>query len=460
MTKKNKIIYGSLLGLIVVTFLLVVTASAFNFNFLNIGTGCFPDDPSQDRLCPFNSNWGANSILLSWQVNLKPSKNSFCWLSCFYENGNSCPGYFKIDDKGIAKGSSAVGKNILPRDSAIIREPKVGQIYRANCVDIKDDKTEELKNKTTQQLDNLVLSAKANLIFASSTKMSIIADNSCERPFSTIVGNLKTGTIPTIVTEKNFSSWSNKEPQDNTRDSFGAGSGDFIDLKSYIEVNQLDNCSIENDSYFFESKKIEDIIANNFKKGFPFKIFLSSYPCNSTSEFSHAVVALDFNKTLRATSSDFTTGKIIGSGRDYDIKILDPNGPKVETIKCQTFDVRQESGDFFECKFKFLREGEPIKSCLILTPKIVSDVSGWKNLRDRYCVGDKKNDSLCKRNVSEFLEKDYPNIDNPAPRGSDGSCAGWQDFVLQIAYLGRFTDKDFHVGDLMGITCDQNYNPK
>jgi hypothetical protein len=125
----------------------------------------------------------------------------------------------------------------------------------------------------------------------------------------------------------------------------------------------------------------------------------------------------------------------------YQIKFLDPNGPTVMTMDCKI-----SKKDVFN-PADLTTKPETGMYCLhpslgLVAPYVRDvDIELIEKLRTLFynrCKLSQAN--FCKehRNLSKWLETNYPIIDNNDPRFGKGVCAGWSEFVLKIAYLADF----------------------
>jgi len=155
---------------------------------------------------------------------------------------------------------------------------------------------------------------------------------------------------------------------------------------------------------------------------------------NSFRVFAHAVIALKITNV-----SDRT-------GIKYEIRYLDPNGPKVETMDCvvdkKWYPVPVDNTtlrfSIVEKKALFCRyPGAQTDVFPFLTSNTLDFNNNLRTEFYRLCsVMSQSSFCLSRQNLSRWLEENYPLIDNPYILG--GNCLGWSKFMLRVAYLGNF----------------------
>ena len=137
----------------------------------------------------------------------------------------------------------------------------------------------------------------------------------------------------------------------------------------------------------------------------------------------HTVIALSF-KNLNGLS---------GSRALYELKYLDPEGPKITTTSCYQ---RQEQNPAIPGQFIKVIYCDYTFSDTALTTKValLNPLVGLTHVTDIDTLLQK----TVRSNTNSFLINDYPLIDNREPIFKGGVCSAWTDFVLKVAYLGDF----------------------
>jgi len=340
------------------------------------------------------------------------------------------------DNNGFAAG--APGSKLYAKDDIKINDKslEVGNTYQTFCCSLKDP-----SQRTGGFLDRLIDFCQDNTL-SSSQKMVIGNSVPCELSFRSIADSLS-GEKATHITEQNMRRWALTDDLDY-KDAIG--SGDVRDLTAEI-VNRQDtgscagsSTSIPNPGDFEETqavirelkKRIKNPDNPNLKD--VVEIGISNYE----RDIHHAEIALE----------------LIDNGDSYAIKILDPNGPKISSITCP-------KTEFSDCKQASSYTGNVYDFQISLTGLRDQDSTRIKRkqLRTVECsktIG-RPTDEFCNRNFAKWLEENYPNIDNPADESSRGSCWGWSDFMISVAYLGDFVGYDYHPNDgkVIRTDCDE-----
>jgi hypothetical protein len=246
--------------------------------------------------------------------------------------------------------------------------------------------------------------------------------------------------------------------QDATALSQDRGSGARGDLIDYIKKKQ-EVCQYCDGTIYSKYAEVIPVLKQTLgeKKPMVLTLKFKDVPYGSPG---HAVIGLGL---ANESSWSTTTSGIVLSGKKYDIKILDPNGPKVKTFVCKTYDPNPLIPDLdegFNCSPAYpTRVGNKFFYIRVLKSKVDQTNSLW-GLRDGYCETNPPND-FCQRDLPGYMESNYPEIDNGLEEFENGCCAGWSDVVLKVGYLGQFTSKDFHPndGNVVGKGCDANHYP-
>lgn len=272
---------------------------------------------------------------------------------------------------------------------------------------------------------------------------------------ASIVDSLEKNQITTI-TEKDFRSWATADDADNSVKSGGAGSGDIEDLKNYIIANQAvvgcHSVSTYDDWKNLVSPLEKIIPSPKFpKKQDAIQLLLMLYkksppPWNPSSNFdgNHSVIATYISEDINGV---------------VRIDYLDPNGPSNgRSIYCN----RGSDNVPYPLSFCYLPDYDEFVAIVIPQDYLQNQLnlsSVWNNAVSSNFCKDPNHRDYCQRNINQWIQNNYPKIDNNAFPGG-GKCSGWTDFVLKVAYLGDFVGEDYHPGDgkFVGVACDTSHH--
>jgi hypothetical protein len=149
-------------------------------------------------------------------------------------------------------------------------------------------------------------------------------------------------------------------------------------------------------------------------------------------EGGHQMIAININE--------------VEINKTYKIRVIDPNGPEVKVITCKNkkeyIDNLGEKARGVYCDY-YDNEGNTWVG-LPLLDNIDTDIMNSLILaKNQYCQNNSQSKFCLERqNLSRWLRLNYTFIHNPGISAVDlaanGSCVGWSDFNLRMAYLANF----------------------
>lgn len=438
----------NLLPIIIFSFFFPLISSA---QLIPTGPQCYPDDVKVDRFCPYGPNSeGSTFVKLEWDLN-KSYNRPYCTLRC-NKASSSCSSIFRKDENGIATNQYPYNTvetwlknfNLKPTDDIIIKKGTFGlaegNTYTVRCCEVSDQAT--------------MLSICKDNPSTISPKMTIVGPaGRCERPFSAIIDDLN-NMRHTIITEESFRDWTDADPRDNVINKdpnviFNAhfGSGDSYDIKAAMSQIQTSCGSFSPSDLSLTNVGLNAVLATKRVTDTNQPLTMELFMLNNN--IGHQVIALDVSDE--------------GYGR-YNITVLDPSYLGIfSVIKCGTRNITMPSTGMsavgLVCDYD---DGYGHTDTVVPIRVSNSFVESLRVSFGEYCRNHSVSDFCQERqNMSRWLKGHYPNFGNFITiQSPEGNCAGWSHFMLSVAYLGEFTNKDWHPDDGCGVgyACDANRN--
>lgn len=142
----------------------------------------------------------------------------------------------------------------------------------------------------------------------------------------------------------------------------------------------------------------------------------------------------------------------------YKIRVVDPNGPEVKVITCKNrreyIDKLGEKARGVYCDY-YDNEGNTWAGLPLLDNIDTDIMNSLISAKNQYCQSNSQSKFCLERqNLSRWLRLNHTFIHNPGISAVDlaanGSCVGWSDFNLRMAYLANF------VGECEGDVVDES----
>ena len=380
--------------------------------------------------CPYCRAKG-EFLHLKWDLKAN-FQDPVCGIECWGPSGDQCYNWSSAEQWFDENGRSKT--KLKPKDDLFVKNPPgsprsavPGTNLQVYCWE-KNDPNDLSKKKTSAGIR----------VYSDNACGEPVVGEPCEMPFDKIVSDLKDNKV-TPITEVDFKSWATKYSIDDLNSSGGMGSGGYYDLRNYI-IQIQGNCGANLPQDPGEIVKLFD---NSLARNKPLQLNVD-WVKGAGLISGHSIIGLKFMKDA--------------SGGVSSIDFLDPNGPKVRTLK--NCNAHLSSGTppnlpFLWCDYDiFPASWGQVR--IAVKDFDLYETKKFESERQSYCLG--KNTEFCKRNISDYLETNFPYINNP---GAEGSCLGWSDFVLRVAYLGDFVGYDYHPNDgkIVGRDCDENHYP-
>ncbi len=256
-----------------------------------------------------------------------------------------------------------------------------------------------------------------------------IEGKKCEVPFETIIGKLNAHQ-PVDITENEFEEWGDTDSFDrfsgkcNGEEEYlnpeKCNSGDKEDIQINLLARQCVVAPPIDSSMVETALTVRSYLENYLNQGYPTTLTYALFSNVDQSHYGyHSVIALSLSRT--------------GSGSDvrYSIEVLDPNGPTLETIECENEQIQFSPGVFSTVLACVSPSSNYSDHYILLLNRSV----GYSPL---YANIDSLISNKIRNDVAVWLRENYPRIDNGESWASPGICSGWTDFVLRVAYLGKF----------------------
>lgn len=435
---------------------------------------------SQPVVCPFCPSKGATRIKLRWEIFDKKYANPHCFISCTNKDNKSCGQIYYKTKEGLPsvgpEGPNAIRLGAF--GEIYLTDLKDGQNYVVSCCEkcLPTTPREECPFPGICKLGTVESSAQAQI--------KKECREPCEVPFQTIADKLKTSQVVTI-TENDFNKWwteydikdsVNWPTLTNETGIFDStlGSGDWTDLKKFIESQQIcmQNDSAEN--FHFSSTGAFDAItvmspiitaSNTFT---PIAITVLAFEKSATTSnavfsYGHAFVSLKTNlknltdlNSLGTASSDPIWDP---SGTPFWSKTPPSDTFWIEVMDPNSLDLGRPAVFRLDC-FKFLDKNHRI---ILLCPNPYDDRS-FITLRNNSIEGIEPCNPRVRPKPTEWLRNNGQLMDNWSGFSSgseEGVCWGVSNFFVKIACYGTFSGVDYHPGDnkYVGTDCDANHMP-
>lgn len=265
----------------------------------------------------------------------------------------------------------------------------------------------------------------------------------CERDFPKIARELFDGPFPVNITEDSFGLWGNPPFLDEGSISYIPShkkydaSGGHENISNAMVTAQ--RCGLANN--FSQLSGQRRFVGEDALKEIKTRtdlylpqglmvMFLGEAPAGGyyIKPEGHAMVALQ------------VVSYVENGEQVYEVKILDPNGPKVRVLEFK----EERLAIMATSTADVALFSDYVYTSQLYNDKVIPVRGGGGGGRlpadTAFCQQEANRDSdYCLRKPNLWLEENYPLISNPTV--DKGNCAGWTDFVLSVAYEGNFVDE-------------------
>lgn len=445
-------------------------------SFVSTNPPCEPEvipafGQTSATFCSYCPNKG-DYLHLKWDLQAD-FKNPVCAVSCSQQVNDSrntvpCRDWASslFDDKGKTKS------NFKPKDDVFIKNPP----YNLNNA----DQTFYYQVSCFEKNNPSKTKASTGIRVMGECGESVAC---VERRFSDIVADLD-AYQPTVITEKNLREWSNHDALDRAGKG---GSGDVVDVMKHVIKKQCSPISDINDVFFAQdggvqnANKILDSLKNATAKrnAIPlFMVVLRKEKGIATSTYE--VSGYHVNIALGITSHTVNYN-------EFDLKVLDSNHlagqsqyGHISTLSCKASLERVSfvTGDdghglyfkttpfyvlkkFYRCPYT--RSSNPADntnvdnfeySVVLFNYKSI-DVAKMANWAVRQNTADYLDNDANSLTFDNFITIETGDLSEFDSWG--GVCAGWSEFTLLTAYLGKFQDIDCHPNGTFSQIQEKNF---